>query len=72
MCYGEKVSVKIWVDIVSLFCVVYGYEIYNGDGELCIIVSIMNICVKKEGFCFVLFKKLYFEWYVKYEEIKKK
>ncbi len=71
MRYGEKASVKTWVDTVSPLRVVYGYEIYNGDGELCITASTTNICAKKEGFRPVSFKKLYPEWYAKYEEIKK-
>lgn len=49
MRYGEKASVKTWVDTVSPLRVVYGYEIYNGDGELCITASTTNICAKKKG-----------------------
>ena len=55
MRYGEKASVKTWVDTVSPLRVVYGYEIYNGDGELCITASTTNICAKK-GFRPVSFK----------------
>ncbi|XKK30329.1 acyl-CoA thioesterase [Bacillus sp. AC79A.1] len=50
MRYGEKAIVKTWVDTVSPLRVVYGYEIYNGDGDLCITASTTNICAKKEGF----------------------
>lgn len=49
MRYGEKAIVKTWVDTVSPLRVVYGYEIYNGDGELCITASTTNICAKKKG-----------------------
>lgn len=48
MRYGEKAIVKTWVDTVSPLRVVYGYEIYNGDGELCITASTTNICAKKK------------------------
>ncbi|EOW9528667.1 acyl-CoA thioesterase [Bacillus cytotoxicus] len=71
MRYGEKAIVKTWVDSVSPLRVIYGYEIYNGDGDLCITATTTNICVKKEGFRPVSLKKLYPEWYAKYEEIKK-
>ncbi len=47
MRYGEKAIVKTWVDTVSPLRVVYGYEIYNGDGDLCITASTTNICAKK-------------------------
>ena len=47
MRYGEKAIVKTWVDTVSPLRVVYGYEIYNGDGELCITASTTNICAKR-------------------------
>ncbi|ABS22504.1 acyl-CoA thioesterase [Bacillus cytotoxicus] len=72
MRYGEKAIVKTWVDSVSPLRVIYGYEIYNGDGDLCITATTTNICVKKEGFRPVSLKKLYPEWYAKYEEIKRK
>lgn len=49
MRYGEKAIVKTWVDTVSPLRVVYGYEIYNGDGDLCITASTTNICAKKKG-----------------------
>ncbi len=71
MRYGEKAIVKTWVESVSPLRVVYGYEIYNGNGERCITAFTTNICAKKEGFRPVSFKKLYPEWYEKYEEIKK-
>ncbi len=48
MRYGEKASVKTWVDTVSPLRVVYGYEIYNGDGELCITASYNEyLCEKR-------------------------
>ena len=60
-----------WVESVSPLRVVYGYEIYNGNGERCITAFTTNICAKKEGFRPVSFKKLYPEWYETYEKIKK-
>ena len=38
----------------------------------CITANTTDICAKKEGFRPVSFKKLYPEWYAKYEEIKNK
>lgn len=71
MRYGEKAIVKTWVDSVNPVRVVYGYEIYNGDGELCVTAATTNICVKKESFRPISFKKLYPKWYETYEKIKK-
>ena len=48
MRYGEKAIVKTWVDTVSPLRVVYGYEIYNSEGDLCITASTTNICAKKK------------------------
>ena len=48
MRYGKS-NCKTWVDTVSPLRVVYGYEIYNGEGELCITASTTNICAKKKG-----------------------
>lgn len=72
MRYGEKAIVKTWVDSVNPVRVVYGYEIYNGDGDLCVTAATTNICVKKENFRPISLKKLYPKWYETYEEIKKK
>ena len=48
MRYGEKAIVKTWVDICELpLRVVYGYEIYDGDGELCILQA-QTIFVRKK------------------------
>ncbi|WP_369903161.1 acyl-CoA thioesterase [Bacillus manliponensis] len=71
MRYGEKAIVKTWIDSVNPVRVVYGYEIYNGDGELCVSAETTNICVKKENFRPISFKKLYPKWYETYEKIKK-
>lgn len=50
MRYGEKAIVKTWIDSVSPLRVIYGYEIYNGDGDLCITATTTNICAKKKVF----------------------
>ncbi|MDG4656851.1 thioesterase family protein [Ectobacillus antri] len=63
MRYGEKAIVKTWIEAVNPLRVVYGYEILNEKGELCITASTTNILVKKDTFRPVSFKKLYPDWY---------
>ncbi|MCP8969136.1 acyl-CoA thioesterase [Ectobacillus ponti] len=71
MRYGEKAIVKTWVEALNPLRVVYGYEIYNEQGDLCITANTTNILVKKDTFRPVSFKKLYPEWYEVYEQAKK-
>ena len=51
---------------------VYGYSILNGEEEVCAVGSSTHIIVKKDEFQTHAFKKAFPEWYLKYEEVKKK
>ncbi|SHK23400.1 acyl-CoA thioester hydrolase [Desulforamulus aeronauticus DSM 10349] len=70
--YGEKAVVRTWVDENNGLRTVYGYHILNGKGEICVEGTSTHIVVRKEDFKPVQFKKVFPEWFQKYEEIKKK
>lgn len=71
MRYGEKALVKTWIETINPVRVIYGYEIWNEQGEVCITAKTTNILVRQDTFRPVSFKKLYPEWYTAYEKAKK-
>lgn len=70
--YGDRGFVKTWVEKNDGIKTVYGYSIFNGDEETCALGSSTHIIVKKDSFRPTSFKKTFPEWFLKYEEIKKK
>ncbi|WP_332694624.1 acyl-CoA thioesterase [Halalkalibacter lacteus] len=70
--YGDKAFVKTWVEGNDGIKAVYGYNVVNGEDELCVEGTTTHIIVKKETFKPTAFKKAFPEWFQKYEEIKKK
>ncbi|MBO9129057.1 thioesterase family protein [Bacillus sp. 165] len=66
--YGDTAIVKTWITSVTPLRVIYGYEVLNQHGELCVTAETTNVCVKKETFRPVSFKKLYPDWYEVYEK----
>lgn len=70
--YGDRAFVKTWVEENDGLRTVYGYQIVNGVEEVCAEGTTTHIVVKKDGFRPVQFKKVFPEWFQKYEEIKKK
>jgi acyl-CoA thioester hydrolase len=69
--YGERAFVKTWVEENDGLKTIYGYQIVNGDQEICAEGTTTHIVVKKETFKPVQFRKAFPEWFNKYEEIKK-
>ncbi|AKP46060.1 MULTISPECIES: acyl-CoA thioesterase [Bacillus] len=72
---GDKVFVKTWVEKNQGLKTEYGFQIVNGDGEVCAEGSTTHIVVRKDEkgeFKPVQFKKAFPDWFQKYEEIKKK
>lgn len=69
--YGERAFVHTWIDGNDGLKAIYGYEIVNGDGDVCVEGKTTHIIVKKDTFKPVAFKKAFPEWFQKYEEIKK-
>jgi acyl-CoA thioester hydrolase len=70
--YGDKAYVKTWVEKNDGIKTVYAYSIVNGEDEVCAEGSSTHIIVKKDNFRPTSFKKAFPEWFLKYEEIKKK
>ncbi|MFJ7976597.1 acyl-CoA thioesterase [Peribacillus sp. JNUCC 23] len=70
--YGETATVKTWIESYDGLRVVYGYEIFTGNGELAVSAKSSHVCVKKENFRPISIKRLFPEWHVAYETNKKK
>ncbi|MEH7109631.1 MULTISPECIES: acyl-CoA thioesterase [Bacillaceae] len=70
--YGDKAFVKTWVAYNDGIKTIYAYMVVNGADEVCAEGTTTHIIVKKENFKPAAFKKAFPEWYLKYEDIKKK
>jgi acyl-CoA thioester hydrolase len=70
--YGDKAFVKTWIDYSDGIKTIYAYSVENGDGDICVVGSTTHIIVRKDNFKPAAFKKVFLEWFLKYEEIKKK
>ncbi|WP_141432351.1 thioesterase family protein [Bacillus sp. 03113] len=70
--YGEKALVKTWVEEYDGIRVTYGYEIETFDGQVAVTALSKHVCVKKETFRPIVFKRLYPKWHEAYERNKKK
>lgn len=69
--YGEKATVKTWIDEYDGLRVIYGYEILTMDGEIAVTATSKHVCVKKENFRPIIIRKLYPDWHNAYENAKK-
>ena len=69
--YGEVATIRTWIDKYDGFRSVYGYEVLNPAGEVAIIASSSHVCVNKETFRPIKFKRVYPEWHEAYEKAKK-
>lgn len=70
--YGEKAIVKTWLENYDGMKCTYGYEILKENGEIAVTGFSTHVCVKKESFRPVSFRKLYPDWHEVYEREKKK
>jgi acyl-CoA thioester hydrolase len=70
--YGEKVTVKTWIEEYDGFRVSYGYEIFTGSGELAATGISKHVCVKKDSFRPIAIKKWLPDWHEAYENAKKR
>jgi acyl-CoA thioester hydrolase len=71
MIYGQTAIVKTWVEQYTGIRVIYGYEIYNENKEICVIGNSTHTCVKKENFKPIALKKRFPEWHTAYEKAVK-
>lgn len=69
MRYGQKATVRTWVESHSKLRTVYGYEILHEDGTVAATATSEHILVKKENFRPVSLRKIDPEWDAKYMEI---
>lgn len=70
--YGNKGTVRTWIDLNDGIKTVYGYSILNENEEVCAEGTSTHIIVKKDSFRPTSFKKTFPDWYLKYEEVKKR
>ncbi|MDO3659565.1 YbgC/FadM family acyl-CoA thioesterase [Bacillus sp. C28GYM-DRY-1] len=69
--YGETADVHTWIEQYNGFKTIYGYHIYNPAGELSIEATSSHICVDKESFKPIQFRKAFPDWHEAYEKAKK-
>ena len=69
--YGETATVNTWVDEYNGMRIVYGYEILTPSGEVAIKAKSSHVCVQRDTFKPIKFRKLYPEWHEAYEKAKK-
>lgn len=70
--YGQKAIVHTWIEEYNSIKTVYGYEIYNEDGEVAVTAKTWHACVKKENFRPISLRRNYPDWHEAYEKNKKK
>ncbi|WP_308807674.1 acyl-CoA thioesterase [Alkalicoccobacillus plakortidis] len=70
--YGDEATVTTWIAKNDGLRTVYGYQVTNQNGDICVEGSTTHIIVSKETFKPAAFKKVFPEWYAKYEAIKVK
>ena len=70
--YGETAVVHTWIEEYNGIKTVYGYEIWNEQGELAVTAKTLHACVKKDSFRPINLRKYYPEFHKVYEENKKK
>ncbi|WP_425545215.1 acyl-CoA thioesterase [Guptibacillus hwajinpoensis] len=69
--YGDQVMIRTWVETYDGIRVCYGYEVLNGEGEICVTGESVHTCVKRESFRPVSIRRKFPEWHKAYEEVKK-
>ncbi|RCX17289.1 acyl-CoA thioester hydrolase [Fontibacillus phaseoli] len=69
--YGDDVLLKTWIRKNGGVKTEYGYEVLNGDGELCVEGSSTHYVVRREDFKPVQFKKVFPDWYEAFEQASK-
>jgi acyl-CoA thioester hydrolase len=71
MRYGQKATVRTWVEAHGRLRTTYGYEIVHEDGTISATAKSEHVVVKKESFRPVSLKKINPEWDAKYMEIQR-
>ena len=71
MKYGQKATVRTWVESHGKLRTTYGYEIVHEDGKIAATGTSEHVVVKKENFRPVSLQKIAPEWDAKYVEIRR-
>lgn len=71
MKYGQKATVRTWIESHGRLRTVYGYEILHEDGKIAAAATSEHVLVKKESFRPVSLAKVDPEWDAKYKEIQR-
>lgn len=69
--YGEKAIINTWVEEYDGIRTTYGYEILKENGEVSVTGTTKHVCVKKNGFRPVSFRRTFPNWHEAYERTKK-
>lgn len=69
--YGERAIIKTWIEKYDGLRVLYGYEIFNGMEELCVLGTTLHVCVDLKTFKPIAMKRRFPQWHKIYEEAKK-
>jgi acyl-CoA thioester hydrolase len=71
MRYGQKATVRTWIESHDRLRTTYGYEILHEDGKVAATATSEHVLVKKENFRPVSLQKVDPAWDAKYREIRK-
>ena len=69
--YGEEVLLRTWIQQNGGVKTEYAYEVFNGEGTLCVVGTSVHYVVRREDFKPVQFKKVFPEWYSAFEKASK-
>lgn len=71
MRYGQKATVRTWIESHGRLRTTYGYEIVHADGMIAATATSEHVVVKKENFRPVSLKKFAPDWDAKYTEVQR-
>ncbi|UCZ51586.1 acyl-CoA thioesterase [Bacillus shivajii] len=69
--YPEQVTIKTWIEKYTGIRVMYGYEILNEAGKVCVDGTSEHVCVDANTFRPISIKKKFPKWHEAYEMNKK-
>ncbi|MFZ3587790.1 acyl-CoA thioesterase [Bacillus sp. DJP31] len=69
--YGEIATIKTWIAEYDGFRSIYGYEVHTPSGDLAVSATSTHVCVKKDSFKPIAFRKAYPDWHEAYSNAKK-
>lgn len=72
MRYGQKATVRTWIESHGRLRTTYSYEIVHEDGTVASTASSEHVLVKKDNFRPVSLERIDPDWDAKYHEVKRK